>query len=294
MARHVANKPKKGKKSAKKPEKKIHHRKNFVILTDSDEFLLYNYIHLEHEKEDSYLLVEQEEQADLDAARRRLASFRRRLPPLTQRVTIADYMAQERIPKPNTCFKFPGLMMSSYDDFQGTPPASYINSDHLMTLRYPLAGPRQGNFSKTMIDVSFGSMDLYTRGNMFNIHTPNTRTCGKNGYTGSRADYMSSLFRINHYSSGTLETFVERAADRRAASLSLNRFLSRNVEPSIRDIDIQPWLDWFLDKVGEEDAKRLLVNPMKEAYEAMDQHEFLVDLRKQGHPGHLKYTGPKL
>eukprot|EP00543_Licmophora_paradoxa_P000031 CAMPEP_0202449246 /NCGR_PEP_ID=MMETSP1360-20130828/7993_1 /ASSEMBLY_ACC=CAM_ASM_000848 /TAXON_ID=515479 /ORGANISM="Licmophora paradoxa, Strain CCMP2313" /LENGTH=201 /DNA_ID=CAMNT_0049067109 /DNA_START=325 /DNA_END=929 /DNA_ORIENTATION=+ len=155
-----------------------------------------------------------------------------------------------------------------------------------------------------MIDVSFGKMEHYTRQNMYNIHSPNIRVCGRNGYTGSRADYMSSLFRIHHYSSGTVESFVERGSDRRAATpLSWERFLSRNVEPAIRDTDIRAWVPWFVDTVGgEQEARRLLVEPMKEAYDEMKQHPFLEKLRRSqgttetetGHPEHLKYEGPPI
>ena len=152
-----------------------------------------------------------------------------------------------------------------------------INASHLMTLRFRKSGLRRGNFSKVFLDVSWGDLDQYTKDDVQNIHNPQKRICGLNGHSGSNADYIASVFRINHYSSGSLESHLERANDRRSGSknVSFYRFQSRNIHPVFEDDDVQPWIQWFIDKVGIVEAKRLLANPMKEAYTEFGMHPFV-------------------
>jgi hypothetical protein len=39
---------------------------------------------------------------------------------------------------------------------------------------------------------------------------------------------------------------------------AVDRFLSRSIAPKFRDVDLTPWVDWFIEKVGSEQAKTLL------------------------------------
>jgi hypothetical protein len=172
--------------------------------------------------------------------------------------------------------------MSSYESTNEARDALVpegINAQQLMTLRFRRSGARTGNFSKTLLDVSWGLMEKYGKDDVQNIHNPHKRICGVNGHSGSNADYLSSVFRLNHYSSGSLEAYVERGNDRRAnhQGVSFKRFQSRNeINPQHQDDDIRPWIQWFVDKVGIAEAKRLLVEPLNSAYEDFRQHPFVM------------------
>ena len=50
----------------------------------------------------------------------------------------------------------------------------------------------------------------------------------------------------------------------------LHQYYRRNFEPVSKDnADIHGWLDWFVEKVGNERAKGLLFNPLEAAYKEM-------------------------
>jgi hypothetical protein len=256
----------------------------WVIMTDSDEFLVYNYIHADEENVTNYELVRGVTKEKVDETRRKMIPRRRRLPALDRHVTVADWLAVENGNR--RCWKLTGLPMSSYDSRKGLIDHDVpqgVNASHLMTLRFRKSGLRRGNFSKVFLDVSWGTMDLYAKDDVQNIHNPQKRICGLNGHTGSNADYIASVFRINHYSSGSLESHVERANDRRSPNknVSFHRFQSRNIDPVFEDDDVRPWIQWFIDKVGIMEAKRLLVDPMKEAYNKFGMHPFVRANRKR-------------
>lgn len=259
-------------------ENSTHIIPEWVLMTDSDEFLVYNYIHADQENETNYELKRGFTTQMVDALRRKMIPKRKRLPALQQQVTVADWLAVENGIR--RCWKLTGLPMSSYDSAQGLMEHDVpdgMNASHLMTLRFRKVGLRRGNFSKVLLDVSWGTMDQYTKDEVQNIHNPQKRICGLNGHSGSNADYLASVFRINHYSSGSLETHVERANDRRSnnQNLTFSRFQSRNVDPVNEDDDVRPWIQWFVDKVGRDEAIRLLADPMKKLYAEFGKHPFV-------------------
>ena len=241
---------------------------DWTMVTDSDEYLMFNY---PHPKEEDYTLYDSMKRGvvekDIDHERKRWRPYRNRLPSMDMRVTVADYIHNEKIPL--KCIMFPGLQFTSYESkredlFKNIPEG--VNPNHLTTLRYVKAGRREGEFSKTMVDVSNGVLDDFTMENNMNVHVPNKVLCGMNGQTGSRQDYIASLFRLHHYRTGSWESFIERAADRRA-NMTEERFMERNIEPKIIDDDIRPWIGWFVEKVGINEARRLLIQPLAAAYE---------------------------
>jgi hypothetical protein len=256
----------------------------WVLMTDSDEFLVYNYIHAEEENETSYELIRGATTEMVDSLRRKMIPKRLKLPAMERHVTVADWLAVENGKR--RCWKIAGLPMSSYVSAKPVPDHDVpkgINASHLMTLQFHKTGLRTGNFSKTLLDVSWGTMEQYTKDEVQNIHNPQQRICGWNGFTGSNADYLASVFRINHYSSGSLESHVERANDRRNSNrnVSFTRFQARNLDPINEDYDLRPWIQWFVDKVGIQEAKRLLVNPLSEAYRHFGKHSFVKAHRKR-------------
>jgi hypothetical protein len=240
---------------------------DWTIITDSDEYLMFNYKHKQQEDPTVYDAIKRGvSKEDIDKDRKKMARYREKLPPLEARATIADFIHQEKLK--TKCIMFPGLQFTSYeskidDVFRDVP--SGINPFHLVTLRHRKAGLREGAFSKSMVDVSQGMIEDYTMETNVNVHVPNKLLCGMNGNSGSRQDYISSLFRLHHYRSGTWESFIERVADRRA-NMTIDRFMERNIKPRLIDDDIRPWINWFVEKVGMDEAKRLLVNPLAEAY----------------------------
>ena len=241
---------------------------DWTMITDSDEYLMFNYRHDKQENTSLYdSLKRGTQEEDIDKERKHLAPYRARLPAMASRATIADFIHQEKLR--SKCIMFPGLQFTSYESrvsevFKGVP--AIVNPHQLVTLRHRKAGLREGTFSKTMIDVSQGVLDDYTMETNINVHVPNKLLCGSNGNSGSRKDYISSLFRVHHYRTGTWESFIERAADRRA-SMTVDRFMERNIEPKVIDDDIRPWIGWFIEKVGKDEATRLLVDPLAEAYD---------------------------
>ena len=93
--------------------------------------------------------------------------------------------------------------------------------------------------------------------------------CGrtsKKGFSGSGADYISSLFRIHHYKAGTIESYLERAGDWRGGGL-WRFYFDRNMEPVGENSDLAPWFKWFIDKVGMDSVNKLLMEPLNSTYE---------------------------
>eukprot|EP00548_Thalassiothrix_antarctica_P005179 CAMPEP_0194140586 /NCGR_PEP_ID=MMETSP0152-20130528/10115_1 /TAXON_ID=1049557 /ORGANISM="Thalassiothrix antarctica, Strain L6-D1" /LENGTH=454 /DNA_ID=CAMNT_0038838889 /DNA_START=331 /DNA_END=1695 /DNA_ORIENTATION=+ len=276
--------------------------RKWTILMDSDEFLVYNYRHINFEKNSTFDAANDiVTKDDIQVARKRIIPLREKLPLLSERFTIADYLhnyissnfpkfftppdlkglskadrqalrlqgpkdhaletAGVKIDRPPRCFRFPHLQFSSYEE-QGNDRTQSL----LLTHRQTLVGPLSNQFSKAMIDLSQAkSADWFDIKNVVNVHTPSRRMCGRISkqveFSGSGTDYLSSLFRIHHYRSGTLETYLERSADYRGSGL-WRFYTERNIRQPVATItDIYPWVDWFTHKVGNDAAKELLFDP---------------------------------
>jgi hypothetical protein len=177
------------------------------------------------------------------------------------------------------CLRFPHLRFSSYESDPAILNASMpteVDPTTLMTLRQRKVGPMEGLFSKAMLDLSQAkSAEWFNFKGVVNVHTPSRRMCGRTTkvkFSGSGTDYMSSLFRINHYRSGTIETYLERSGDYRGSSI-WRFYAERNIPPVSENDDIRPWIHWFIKRVGGmTEAKRLLLDPMAKAYHAYQQN----------------------
>jgi hypothetical protein len=250
---------------------------------------MYNFLHTSEEDPTFYGEITKGVTIDdIDRERERVAEIRKKLPPLSRHVTIADWLGGQH--NSVSCWRIPGLLMSSYEsaqEFRDRDVPREINASHLMTLRFRKSARRIGNFSKVLLDVSWGELSDYVWDAVQNIHNPHKRLCGMNGLTGSGADYIASVFRLYHFSAGTLETHVERIKDRRATgrNISFSRFQHRNVKPLYEDDDIRPWIPWFVEKVGMAEVQRLLVNPLRERYNEFESHPFVVAYRDMLTPG---------
>jgi hypothetical protein len=251
-------------------------KRDWTLLTDTDEYVTFNYRYPETEDPTIYdSETDQKSLADVDIERARLLPFRDLLANMTERVTIAQYLeTYEGIvsgseSRPNYCIRIPGLTFSSLEsdpvdmarDF-----ATGMDGNNLMTLRQRQHAAKDGSFSKAMLHLrTANGSDWFDRSSVYNVHSPNKRMCGVKKFpSGSGADYISSLFRIHHYRAGTVEAYLERAGDWRGAELL--RYFDRNVESVGNNTDLTHWFKWFVDKVGKEAADRLLIQPLNETY----------------------------
>jgi hypothetical protein len=255
-------------------------RKTWTTVTDVDEFLAPNYVG-PHENASVYdTLRKGWTREDIDAERRRVKPQREALLPMTKKVTILEVLQTYNNSMP--CVLFPQLKFSSYESYQGTPSilsSSLINQSRLLlTTRFRFHGPKAGNFSKAMVYLTAeGKQYNSFLGKAYqSIHNPHKGYCGYVGKTGSGADYISSLLRVNHYGSGSIESLLERPSDYRITDNATfeDFFRARNIWPVGRNEDIVPWVDWFIEKVGVAEAKRLLFQPLKRTYEEFSNFSF--------------------
>lgn len=183
------------------------------------------------------------------------------------------------LPRRPKCLRFPHLRFSSYESnplllSAGLP--EYVDPTTLVTLRQRKVGPMDSLFSKAMLDLSQAkSAEWFNFKGVVNVHTPSRRMCGRTTkvkFSGSGTDYISSLFRIHHYRSGTIETYLERSGDYRGSSI-WRFYAERNIIPVNENDDIRGWIHWFIRKVGETRARELLLRPIEDAYHSYQHHE---------------------
>lgn len=246
----------------------------WVLNTDTDEFLTYNYLEDDEDANNFDAYRKRESEALQQAHEERIRNLRKRVLPIRLKlpdlasVTIADFMNHFQIP--GACFHVPALQFSARESrlvnvTKDVPPQ--VDARKLMTLRHRKYGDdKSGRFTKPMIDVSKVPWDLLVDEQVVTIHTPIRDVCPYNGISGSGYDYISSVFRLHHYA-GTFRSFQERQNDgRRTRSQT---FHLRDVEPVGENDDLRPWIQAFVNKVGIADAVELL-SPLDRAYEQRD------------------------
>jgi hypothetical protein len=234
---------------------------DWVFVSDSDEFLIFNYPH-EDEDPKLYDTIESgvRTEQDIKSSRVKSKPARDRLPRLQEHVTIADFVHGEEKEK---CYRLPSLNFSAHQDEMKRLELS-PSANLLVSLLQHRTGRKEGIFSKALLDVTVVATDIITWGRVDSVHSPNRRICGYNGKSGSGADYMASVLRINHYVAGSVEQYSERRSDFRGSYL--NRFVNeRHFEPVGVNNDIDYWIDWFIQKVGMADAENLLFKPLLRA-----------------------------
>lgn len=246
---------------------------SWVLHTDTDEFLTYNYLENDEDVNNFDAYRKRESEALQEKHEERIRELRKRVLPIRQKlpdmgnVTIVDFMSHFQIP--GACFHVPGLQMSAKESrlssvTKDVPPQ--IDARKLMTLRHRKYGTKSGRFTKAMIDVSKVDWDLLVDDQVVTIHTPIRDVCPYNGVSGSGYDYIASVFRLHHYA-GTFRSFQERQNDGRRTRLQT--FHLRDVEPVGENDDVRPWIKAFVNKVGISDAIELL-SPLDKAYEKRD------------------------
>jgi hypothetical protein len=246
---------------------------SWVLHTDTDEFMLYNYIHDDEDHSNFDAIRKHDDPKSQEAyenevrqLREKVLPIRKRLPTIGQ-VTIADFLAHFTFR--GACFHMPGLQISAKESrlsqvTKDVPPQ--IDARKLMTLRHRKYGTKSSRFTKAMIDVSKVDWDLLVDEQVVTIHNPLKAVCPRNGVSGSGYDFIASLFRLNHFA-GTFRSFRERQNDGRRKRLIL--FHERDVEPVGENDDVRPWIKAFMEKVGIQAAIELL-SPLDRAYEKRD------------------------
>ena len=266
-------------------------KRGWTILTDTDEFITFNYRYAETEdvsRYDSETLYTSREEIDIDRAMK--VPVRDLLRNMTPRVTIAQYLAtydtvyggaKER------CMRIPGLTFTSHESNASVMAADSpdgMDGSHLMTLRQRKHAAKDGSFSKAMLHLRTATgKEWFQFGTVLNVHTPNRRMCGKTtkkSFSGSGADYISSLFRIHHYKAGTIESFLERAGDWRGGGL-WRFYFDRNVDTVGENNDLTYWFKWFVDKVGRKAADKLLLQPLNETYEEIGNLRHIQEAKEK-------------
>ena len=245
-------------------------KRNWVINLDTDEFLIPNYISTNEDTNSSSFVIHYigtDEKLERD--RTTSMTIRRRLPSLAKRVTVSEILDQTNLDR---CLKIPSLNFTSQRGqyaYHGAEDTTW----KLITLLQSQTGPREGRTTKAILDLSRARLEYLVWQKFVNVHNPNKRMCGWNGVIGSGTDFISSAFRYHHYVAGSLETSFERAQDYRLRESGIKlkaHFESRNFEPiQEENTDIFPWLQWFLDRVGQDAAHELLFAPLEEAYTTM-------------------------
>lgn len=246
--------------------------RSWVMNLDTDEFLIPNYFgNNEDSNSSSFIVHYKTTEESLSRDRQHASDTREHLPDLSKRVTVSEILHQTDLDR---CLKIPALNFTAQRGEQAYTGGK-DQTGKLLTLSHTKTGPKEGRTTKALLDLSRAHLSWLTWQKTVNVHNPNKRMCGWNGIIGTGTDYISSLFRYHHYVAGSLESYLERAQDyrRRQSGMELmEHYSSRNFDPVPEEnTDIFPWLDWFLDIVGEEVAKELLFEPLEQAYALMQR-----------------------
>lgn len=240
----------------------------FVSVLDSDEFLIFNYKSQDEDPErfDSLVPLVPTTKEQVLAQRKETLKIRTNLPHLDQRVTIVDFLEQRGLSR---CLRLPALNFSAHQVELHRSDLPKI-AQQLTTLTQQRTGPKEGRFSKVIMNLSAARGDHLDWRHVDSVHNPCRDVCPFNGRSGSGADYISSILRINHYCTGTVEGYFERTGDFRGHGTK--EFLeTRLFAPEGHNNDVLPWIDWFLAKVGAAAANDLLFEPLLDVYKVV-QH----------------------
>jgi hypothetical protein len=246
--------------------------RDLVLVTDSDEFTIFNYVHKDENPNlydttvDNVLTKE-----GIDASRTKYAPVRQRLPPLEEHVTIADFIHGEKKEK---CYQLPSLKFSAHQDKMTRvelPPSAAL----LVTLLQHRTGRKEGVFSKAIVDVSQLESDF---SHDASVDGSSRHFCDVNGVSASGTDYISSVLRVNHYMAGSAEQYAERNVD--FVEDDFVRFLTdRNFDPVGVNRDLDYWIDWFIKNVGMALAEKLLFKPLLRTHKEMAHNKYVKDLK---------------
>lgn len=266
------------------------HGQSWTLMTDTDEFLIYNHIQKVENRTASVNPKEfWKNQSVVDAERLAALPVRKALPAIDE-TTVMDYLNsnasswKDALSKP-ACIRLAGLWFGSLELNDSSKVMAGLSNDTLQalnpfqtqTLRFQRhEAKHRSQFSKVIVDVSKVAPKFKFSIRAVNtIHNPHQQVCGRNGPTGSGADFSSAIFRIHHYQ-GSKEMYQERAGDARGRSMKAykqknNRGGPYIEAPDVDGDDIRPWANAFVKKVGVAKAKELMSFTDWKILQAMEQ-----------------------
>jgi hypothetical protein len=142
------------------------------------------------------------------------------LPTPSNNSTIFEYLEKQSFPQ---YVRLPSIQYGGGFQYQNYTHKDIIDASMLSTIGNVHHEGRTGEASKAMIDVSRATMNELVEDHARTIHNPNRKICGENGRWDFGADYIASIFRLNHYV-GTFESYMERSTDFRG--WSMDKYLS--------------------------------------------------------------------
>jgi len=264
---YLRNKKKKQLKSKKKEKSPSH----WVLCTDTDEYFTYNYIKPKHENASRYEWQEKTKSKkipEINAAREKVAPLRA-LYPKFQNHTIASFMQYIKDHKEEVGnYYFPKCLHSvGLFFFNHTKNPRNNNKTKRIYLTQEYHYHQKivtGKFSKLMLDVSRVKYEYLWESNWDTIHNPTLGGCGHNYPYSAGIDYLSSVFRLNHYL-GPIDYFVKRSSDIREQGNAVKRYMDkfdmyRPYDYKNADDSMLYWFDRFVSDVGGWEKADFLLN----------------------------------
>jgi hypothetical protein len=239
-------------------------------LGDTDEYVLPNYMTPEEKTmaliPDHNISDNAQRETNLQH-RQSLIDKRRTLPPLSEHIPIVDIIGNHRqFSKKPHCIRFADIKFSAYESKRyGKNDTGYLLTTH----RHVRHGPREKGFTKVFINLRGVTTRRIPDLSFTTVHLPHRKLCNL-----EILDYRLNLLRFNHYRTGSLESLLERGTSDFRYSDVETFFRSRNMEPIGVNTDILPWWDWFVELLGEKEARRLVLEPLQEAYANLDTSNF--------------------
>ena len=248
------------------------HARTWVTLIDTDEYLMYN--HKGGGGNEQYQQWEKEQRQKLRHYQDGRFAHKIRIPlsqpPPTpaQEGAMMHYIRHEQASGhvffQRPCISIPRLQFGAIEEQvksdrkqqqqqqQGNSITNSILVDRLDTLRFRKHAPRQdfvkNGLSKSILDVS----RIETFPKIQSLHRPIKTLC-----SAPWKDDWDSGLRINHYL-GSWEAYSFRDDSRRGGERSFEGWAFKAQDVEETDDNIRPWIDGFIEKHGEENAKELL------------------------------------
>jgi len=263
----------------------------WLLLTDTDEFLSYNFIqpgeNISSFDKDSIFRGPGAPSLEKRAADRvKALPIRRKALPFsaqgsTARAnnTILSFIQAQRannasydyFPSQSGCTRIVGL---TYGTNESESTSSDVKkSENLMTKRYQQHSKFFNDaFSKVMIELPKIKEDRNELGWIGDIHNPFPRLCGRNGKHSSGQDFMGSVLKVSHYV-GSVESWLERGFGNgtNIRKQDIREWKKRDLRGAPYtdrfDTRMSTWYEKFEAKVGKDGAEKLLLRPIQERIE---------------------------
>jgi hypothetical protein len=128
--------------------------RDWVMTLDSDEFLIFNYPGTdEHTNSSNFVKDFVKTNATVIRERQDALDIREHLPPLSQRITVADVLQQTALER---CLRLPALNFTAHEGRLAR------RDSRLLTMRQTRTGPKEGRTTKVLLDLSRAQLQYLT------------------------------------------------------------------------------------------------------------------------------------